>query len=65
MVVFTFSVLIGSTRFRQIWSKKYKLSVSAEIWCLDQFEYAELNGDVLSFYFRPEILFLGKFGPKN
>ena len=27
--------------------------------------YAEFNGDVLFYCFRPEIPFQGKFGPKN
>ena len=27
--------------------------------------YAEFNGDVLFYCFRPEISFQGKFGPKN
>ena len=36
-----------------------------EICHLDYFEYAKFNGGVHFFYFRPEILFSGKFGPKN
>ena len=36
----------------------------AEIWYLDQFEYAELNGDVHFFRFPLEKPFLGKFGHK-
>ena len=32
---------------------------------LEQFEYAEFNDDVHFFSFWLEILFLGKFGPKN
>ena len=32
MLMFTFSVLIRNTLFGQIWSKKSKLSVEAEIW---------------------------------
>ena len=30
-----------------------------------QFEYAEFSGYVHFFRFRPQIPFLGKFGPKN
>ena len=33
---------------------------------VDFFEYVEINGDdVYFFFFGPEILFLGKYGPKN
>ena len=41
-----------------------KLTVQAKIWCLIWFKYAEFIGDV-NFSFWAEILFLGKFGPKN
>ena len=51
MVMFTFSVLIRNTLFGQISSKKSNLSVEVEIWYLDQFKYAELNGDVHFFCF--------------
>ena len=33
--------------------------------CFFQFEYAEFSGYVHFFRFRPQIPFLGKFGPKN
>ena len=55
----------GNIRFDLIWSKNLKLSVETEIWNVDQFQYAELNGDIHVFYFRQEISFLGKFCPKN
>ena len=65
MVMLTFLFLIGNTFFEQIWSKKSKLSAQAEIWHLDQFKYAELNGDAHFFRFRLVITFQGKFGSKN
>ena len=49
--------LIWKTRnnlFGQIWSKKLKLSVKAEIWYQDWFEYAEVNGGAHLFCFRPK-----------
>ena len=42
-----------------------KLSVQGETLDLNYFKYAEFNGDVPFFCFWVEILFLGKFGPKN
>ena len=60
-----FLFLSGNTLFGQIWSKKSKLSVEAEIWYLHQFEHAEFNGDVHLFCFWSEIFFLGKFSPKS
>ena len=38
--------------------------MKAEIWYLDLIKYAEFNGDVHVFRFRPKITFLGKFGHK-
>ena len=32
---------------------------------VDYFEYAEFHGGVPFFYFKLEILFLGKFSPKS
>ena len=43
---------------------KIKLSLQAEIWYPDHFEYAEFNGDVHFVLFPPEVPFLGKFCPK-
>ena len=60
-----FSFSTGSTLFGKIWSKKIKLTVQAEIWYLDKFEYAEFNDGVQFFCFSSEIPFLDKFGPKN
>ena len=57
--------LIENTIFGQIWSKKSKLSVEAEIWYLDLFEYAEFNDAVHAFCFWVERPFFGKFGPKS
>ena len=34
-------------------------------WYLNQFKYAEFNGDVHFFRLRPEIPYLGNFDPKN
>ena len=45
--------------------KKSKLSVYAEIWYLEWFEYVEFIGDVHFNRFRLQIPFLDKFGPKN
>ena len=47
-----------------VWSKKWKLLGKAEIYYLDQFEYA-FNGDIHFFYFLSEIPFFGNFGPKK
>ena len=58
-------IFFKSTVFGQIWSKNLKLLFSFEIWYLDKFEYAEFNDDADLFYFRLEVLVLGKFGPKN
>ena len=44
------------------WSGKLNLLVCAEIWYLDQFDYAECKDGVNLFCFR---LFLDKFGSKN
>ena len=44
---------------------KSNLSVSAEVWHQDQFEYAEFNGGVHFFSCTKETGFLGKFVPKN
>ena len=49
--------------FRKI-LKKLELSISAEFWYLDQFEYAELNRDVRFFCFQTKMSFLRKCGPK-
>ena len=45
--------------------KNAVLSVQAEIWYLDYFEYAEFNDDVFFFCFTSEIHLLGKFDAKN
>ena len=62
---YDFSVSGGIyTLFRHILSKQSKLPVSAEIWCLHQFEYAECS-DVYLFHFRPEIPVQDKSSLKN
>ena len=65
MVLFTFSVV---DQKYSVWANlvpKFKILYN-EFWYLDLFKYAEFNGNVHFFWFRPEILFLGgKFGPKN
>ena len=65
MMIFTFSIFDRKYPFGQIYSKKSELSLYAETWYLDYFEYAELNDDVHFFYFPLEILFLAKFDPKT
>ena len=45
-------ILDGNILFGQIWSKKSKLLVWAEIWYLEKFQYAEFSGDVVIFCFR-------------
>ena len=58
-------IFFKNTVFGQIWSKNLKLLFSFEIWYLDKFEYAEFNDDADLFYFRPQVLVLGKFGPTS
>ena len=43
---------------------KTKIFSEDDIWYLEYFEYAEYGGYNLFFYFRPEVPFLRKFGPK-
>ena len=47
-----------ATLFEQTWSKK--LSVQAENWYSDEFEYEEFIGDIYFFCFQPEV-FLSYF----
>ena len=50
----------------KIWFKKSKLSAEAEIWHLNNFEYADFNGDNVHFScFRAEITFFGETGSKK
>ena len=63
-MVFTFSVLEWKYSFWQILSKTSKFPVSADVWYLKQFEFAECSCDVQFSYFQPGAPFLGKFGPK-
>ena len=53
---------------RSFWTnlvQKIKIiSLSSEIWFLDQFKYAEFSSDAHFFCFRPETQLLGKFAPK-
>ena len=65
IVMLTFSVFDQEYLFGQIWFKKSKLSVWAEIRWLEEFEYAEFNGGVQFFCFRPEKSFWNKSGQKN
>ena len=51
MVIFNFT---ENPLFGHIWFKKSKLSVSAEIWYLDYFEYAKRCGGVQFLCFRQE-----------
>ena len=51
-----------NTIFRQILSKKEKLSHYDETWCLNKFRYAELNGNIYLFCFENgNIVFWVKF----
>ena len=59
-----FLFLIGNTLFGQIWSKKSKLSLWAEIWYLHLFEHAEFNGDVHFFVFDRKYPFLANLVQK-
>ena len=56
MVIFTFAVLDRKHPFWANLIQKIKIV---------SFEYAEFHGGLNFFCFRPEIPFLGKFGPKN
>ena len=60
-----FPFLTENTFFVHIWSKNLRLSLWAEIWYLDYFEYAQFNGDAEVFCFRPKIPFLGNLFQKN
>ena len=60
-----FLFLMGNMLFGQILSKKLKLLVQGETWCLNKFKYAAFNGDVHFFRIQLEIPCLGQFGPKN
>ena len=56
MVIFIFIfwiIWIKNTLFGLIWSRNVKLSVQAEIWYLDYFEYAKFRCWYLFFCFRP------------
>ena len=60
-----FPLLTGNALFGQIWSKKLKLLIEAEIQYLDQLEYAEFTGGVHFLHFLTEnILFLTNLVPK-
>ena len=59
-----FLFLIGNTLFGQIWSKKSKLSLWAEIWYLHLFEHAEFIGDVHFFVFDRKYPFLANLVQK-
>ena len=50
MLMFIFFVFDWNYPFWANLVKKVKLSIKAEIWYLDQFECAEFNGGVHSFY---------------
>ena len=46
MLIFLFfPFYIGNILFALIWSKNSKFSVYAGIWCLDYFDYVELDDD--------------------
>ena len=63
-VIFLF--LAGNSLFGQMWSKRKKnQNCQAEISYLDQFKYAEFNGAVYFFPFRPGTPFLGQGCPKS
>ena len=66
MVVFIFAVLDQKYLFflRKFGPKVKIVSLSRDL-VPTQFKYAEYSGDVHFFRFRPEISYLGKFGPNN
>ena len=59
--MFIFPVLNRKHHFGQIWSRKSKLPVWAEIWDLYKFEYTESGGDVYFFCFGVDVSFLSKY----
>ena len=65
MVIFTFLFPTRISFFEGIWSKKSKLSVSAEPCYLDEFKCVGLNGGIHFRCGRLETPFFNKFDPKN
>ena len=65
MVVFILIVLDWKYPFWTNLVQKIKIVNSRWNFVPSLIEYAELNGGVHFFCFRPETTFLGKFGPKN
>ena len=57
----TRNTVFWGTLFGQIWSKNSKLSVWAENWYKNQFEYQEFSGDVYFSCFQLEVSFFWKF----
>ena len=58
----------GCGKFSVHWFNQVHYSITASkknVVVFFQFEYAEFSGYVHFFRFRPQIPFLGKFGPKN
>ena len=64
MAVFLASVLGWKYLFGQVWSKKWKLSVSGEIWYIVYLKYEELNGYVHSFHFLTILRFMANLFQK-
>ena len=64
LAMFSFSLFDQKNIFVQVWSKKLKLYVLDEIWYLDSFKYAELDGNV-NFLFWTGIILESKFGRKK
>ena len=51
MVVFAFSVLDWKYHFRENLTQKFKIIFLRWNWSIDQFDYAELDGDIQFFCF--------------
>ena len=60
-----FSFRLETLFFWQIWPKKSKLLVKAELWYPHQFEYAEFNDDAHFFCFHQKYRFWVNFLQKN
>ena len=63
MVVFILSVFRPEYPFWQIWPKKRKLSVWAENWYTDWFEYDGFDDDVHYSCFQAEVSFFLEYCP--
>ena len=65
MVMFAFSVLDWKYHFRENLTQKFKIIFLRWNWSIDQFDYAELDGDIQFFCFKQEIHSFGQIRFKN